>query len=152
MEEVPHSDYREKHESQGKLQDRHLVPQQILLRDAPAVEEEQRRQEKQKEDVRLQTYGTAGKERDHAAQRNLHERRRHGERQEASHRAADDDRYQHRQNDTDGVHPSIVCVAESQPGRAVTEGASRSRRVCVSIQSLNQSMPILAWTYIDAVP
>ena len=62
----------------------------------------------------------------------------------------DNDRCQHRQNDTDGVHPSIVCVAESQPGRAVTGGATGEPASLGIKQSLDQSMPTLAWTYIGS--
>ncbi|GAA3272376.1 hypothetical protein GCM10020258_48490 [Sphingomonas yabuuchiae] len=50
MDEQPHAQHRQEHQPQRQPQNRARVAEQLVLRNAPAVEEQQRRHEEQEED------------------------------------------------------------------------------------------------------
>ncbi|MNE34149.1 hypothetical protein D3C80_1278590 [compost metagenome] len=74
MDQEAETHHGEDHQTQGQLQNDHPVAEQRLLRDAPAIDEQQRRQEQQEEDVRPQVHRLAGDHHHARAQGDLHQR------------------------------------------------------------------------------
>jgi len=54
VNQQPNTDHGEHHQAQGQLQYDGAVAEEVVLGNAPAVEEQQRRQEQQEEDRRLE--------------------------------------------------------------------------------------------------
>ena len=101
-DEPAHPDHGEHHQPDGEREDRLPVAEERALGDAPAVEEQQRRDEQQQEQVRVERDVEAdGRQR--RADRDLQQRQRHLG-QKARDEAADDHRQQEDQDHGDDVH------------------------------------------------
>ncbi|MNE93167.1 hypothetical protein D3C80_1909790 [compost metagenome] len=72
QEAQPH--HGKDHQPQRQFQNDHPIPEQGLLRNAPAVHEQQRRQEQQEEDVGPQVHGLARDHHHPGAEGDLHQR------------------------------------------------------------------------------
>ncbi|MNH24250.1 hypothetical protein D3C79_841720 [compost metagenome] len=99
MDEVAGADHREQHQPHGKCHHRPADAPQFAFGDAPAVGEQQRRQEQEKEQLRIQGHmqpqGRPGQQRTGT---DLHQRQRQGDHPPDQFRHA----YQ-RQQDEDGI-------------------------------------------------
>ena len=100
VDEKADADDGEDDEPEGEVHDGAKVAEEPVLGDAPAVDEEQRRQEEQEEDVGVEAEPEVGCCREHAAEGDLDERERHrraeGPRQPS---AGDDGDEQHQRRD-----------------------------------------------------
>ena len=60
MNEEAEADHRQNDKAKRHLQNDALVAEQTFLGDAPAIEEQQRRQKQKKEDIRIQLHPNGG--------------------------------------------------------------------------------------------
>jgi len=98
------ADHGEQHQAERQLEDGRAVAEQAHLGNAPAVEEQQWRQEHEEKDVRLEAHAMAGGAGDGGAERDLDQRQGDGERQYPHQVAARHHRQQHCQYDSYLIH------------------------------------------------
>jgi len=125
VDQKTRADDGEDHQAQGELQDQVAIAEQAFLGNVPAVEEQQRRQEQQKEHFRIELHAAAGEFGDQRAERDLHQRQRHRERQHAHQIAAGDERQQHEQHYFDRVHGVLKYGRGATRGRAQESAGSQ---------------------------
>jgi len=106
----PDTNDREHDEPERQLQDCRFVAEQPLLRNAPAIQEEQRRQEQKEESIRLQFDAEIGDRSNECAERYLHERQRQSHRRHACERAADHDGQQEKQGNSNRLHGLLAMI------------------------------------------
>ncbi|KIU01692.1 hypothetical protein QU38_00320, partial [Staphylococcus aureus] len=115
MDEQPHADHGQQHQPERQLDDGGEVLEQLVLGDTPAVEEQERRQKQEHEQLGVELDAMRGGQADRGAQQDLHQRRGHAERKHPRDCAADDDGEQQEQDDRNGFHGSASFCAAWRP-------------------------------------
>lgn len=104
MNEEAGANHGEDDQPQRQFQNGRLVAEQALLGNAPAIQEQQWRQEQQEEQLRFQLVPCIENAGDHRAQGDLDQRQRQRKRQDADEVTAGRDRQQHGEDDIDRMH------------------------------------------------
>ena len=104
MDEEADPQHREHDKPERQLQNGIAIPQEAFLWNAPAIEEQKRRQEQKKENLRLQFDMGAGDRTDGRPQNDLHERQRHRPWRHTRNSATGDHRQQQNEDDGNCLH------------------------------------------------
>jgi hypothetical protein len=113
MDEEAHANDGEEHQTQREFEDDGGILEQAAVRNAPAIEEQQRWDEQQEEDVGVERNAHVHDGGEQGPERDLHEGTRDAKRQHQRDRLAEHDSDQHHQHDRDFSHERSPAVQVS---------------------------------------
>lgn len=110
MHEEADADHRQDDQTKRQFQDRRSVLQQLLIWDAPTVEEQQGRDEEKEENLRIELDAQIGDKADYPAQDDLDQRPGDRQRQHPRYEAAHDHRHQENKNNCNGFQRRALLL------------------------------------------
>src|SRR5690606_22333087 len=127
------------------LENHTLVAQQAFLRDPPAVEKQERRQEQQEEDLRIEPYFVVRERCDDRTEADLDQRRGNTQRQGADDDTAQHDGREHREDDAYRLHRAPACrdaVGLESRGDVAATFCGTAKRIFVEMRSIRPDKKI----------